>query len=103
MPRVITDLVDVRSYLLRQAIVLLQIDRQVGRRAPANPGQRFGIFRAVDRDPHHVRPGSSQIIDLSDRGLDVLGVCGRHALDRNRMAGANRNRTNANRASWVAA
>ena len=88
---------------MRQAIVLLQVDRQVGVRPLADFGQGLGIFVVVDRDPHDVGPGRDQIVDLRDRRLDVLRVRGRHALHGDRVRRADRNRADANRASWIAA
>ena len=60
MAGVVADLVDMRRDQLGQAVVLLQIDRQVRRRLPANLGQGLGVLLAIDGDPHDVGPGVVQ-------------------------------------------
>ena len=47
-------------------------------------------------------PAASQIVDLRDRGVDVLRVRGGHALHGDRMSGAQLDRTDANATSWIA-
>ena len=103
MPRVVADLVDVRRDEFRQAVVLLQVDRQIGRRLPANLGQRLGVLLAVDGNPHDVGPGRVQVVDLRDGGVDVWRVRRRHALHGDRMAGADGDRTDAHATRGIAA
>ena len=47
-------------------------------------------------------PASTRSFDLGDRGVDVLRVRGRHALHGDRMAGADRDRADADGAGWIA-
>ena len=89
MAGVVANLVDVRSDLDGQAVILLQIDRQVGLGLFANLGQGRGVLAVIYRDPHHVRARVEQRIDLADRGGDILRVRGRHALHGHRIFGAN--------------
>ena len=79
----------------------MQIDRQVGRRLPANLGQRLGILAIIDRDAHDVGPGLFQIVHLRDRGGHILRVRGRHALHGDRAARADRCRAYSHRPSWI--
>ena len=87
---------------LGQAVVLLQIDRQIGRRLPANFGQRLGVLLAIDGDPHDVGPGVVEHVHLADGRVDVLRVRGRHALHGDRAAAADGDRADADGAGWIA-
>ena len=60
MAGVVADLVDVRSDELGQAVVLLQIDRQVGLGLLADFGQGLGVLRAIDGDADDIGPGIVQ-------------------------------------------
>ncbi len=89
---IVADLVDVRRHGFGQPIVLLQVDRQIGRRTPADLGQRFGIGSAVHGDPDHVSAGFGQALDLLDGRLHIARARGRHALHGDGMITADRNR-----------
>ena len=102
MARVVADLVDVRGDVAGQAIVLLQVDRQIGLGLAADFGQRRGVLAAVDGDPHHVGAGGRQVVRPGHRGLDVLGVRGRHALHGDRMIGADHGGADPHGTGWIA-
>ena len=99
---VVAELVDVRREPLGQPIVLLQIDDEIGRRLAANFGDRFGFGGAVDGDAHDVGPGRGERIHLRDGRVDVARRRGRHALHGDRVAGADRDRADADGAGWIA-
>ena len=72
VPGVVAQLVDVRRDELRQAVVLLQVDREQGVRARSDLGQRLDVGLAVDRDAHQVGAGGLEQLHLPHRRRDVL-------------------------------
>ena len=102
VPRVVADLVDCRGHVGGQAIIFLQIDREVGRRLFPNRPKGFGVLVAVDGNPHHPGPGLGQGGRLPGGGLHVRGLRSAHALDHDRVAGANRYGANTDSAGRVA-
>ena len=101
MARVVTDLIDVRRHQFRQAIVLLQIDGQVGRTLPADFRQGLGVCGAVGRDADHVGPGLRKRVTLLDRGVDILGAGGRHALNGDGLMIADHHRADSDSSRWI--
>ena len=101
VPRVVADLVDRRGQLARQAIVLLEVDRKVRLGPLADRREGLGVAVAVDRDPHHARPGRGERVGLGCRGLNVGGLRRAHALHRDRVAVANRDRADADATGWI--
>ncbi len=93
--RVVAELIDMRCESLGQPVVFLQIDDQIGRRLAANLGDGFGLGRTVDGDSHHVGARGGQRVHLPDRRIDVARCRGGHALHGDRVAGADRNRADA--------
>ncbi len=93
--RVVAELGDERGDLLGEAIVLLQVDGQVGVRAVVDLSEGVGLFLAVDGHPDDVSPGIRQRVDLPDGRLDVGRFGRRHALDGDRPAGADLDRSDA--------
>ena len=81
MAGVVAQLLHVRRDLLRQPVVLLQIDGEICLRASAaNLGQRGHVFGIVHRDADDVGAGCFQQLDLPDGGRDVLRAGGGHRL-----------------------
>ena len=101
MTGVVADLVDVRCDDFSQAIILLQIDHQIRFGLFADFRQCSRVFRAVNRDANHVSTCRKQILDLTDRRIDILSLCRCHALNGNGMSVSNCRRTNFDRPSCV--
>ena len=78
---VVAQLVDEGRDLLRQPVVLLQIDREQARRLRPNLRERVDVGLAVDGDPDHVCPSRFEDPHLPQRGGDVAGLGGGHRLD----------------------
>jgi hypothetical protein len=68
----------------------------------ANFGDGFGLSRAIDRDPHDIGTGCSKRVHLAHRRVDIASLRRRHALDGDRLAGANGYLADANRSRWIA-
>jgi hypothetical protein len=79
----------------------LQIDDEVGRGLAADFGDGIGFGIVVDGDANDIGAGGSERIDLADRGVDIARLRGRHALHGDRVAGADRDRADADGASLV--
>ena len=88
MPGVVANLVHVRGNAFCESVVLLQVDRKPSGYLAANLHQRFGILAAVNGDPHNVRPGVVERIDLRNSRIDVLRSGRSHTLNRDRMSAA---------------
>jgi hypothetical protein len=84
-----------------EPVVLLEVDDQVGLRLAAHFGERLDVLRAVDGDAHQVAAGLPDRLGLLDRGVDVLRARGAHALDRYRVARAERHRADADLTSGI--
>ncbi len=91
-----------RRNLLHEPIVLLQIDRQIGRRLLANLGKRRSILVRVDSDPNHMGARTMEIVHESYRGIDIGRMSRRHALYGYRMLCSNINGANLDRTCGVA-
>jgi hypothetical protein len=100
--RVVADLIDVRGDQLGQAVVFLQIDRQVRLRLLANFGQGLGVLLAIDSNADDIGSGLVQQVHEPDGGVDILRVRGRHALHGDRMAAANGGGADSDGASGIA-
>ena len=74
---------------LGQAIVLLQIDRQVRRRLLANLRQRLGLVPLSTAIRTTSAPAAVQRVHLRDGRVDVVRLRRRHALHGDRMPAAN--------------
>jgi hypothetical protein len=86
---VVAQLLHVRRDLLREAVVLLQIDGEVRvRTGGADLRERDDVLRVVDGDADHVRAGGLEQFHLADRGGDVLRARGRHRLHGDRIGAA---------------
>ena len=99
---VVTNLVHIRSDHFSEAIILLQIDRQVAFDLPPNLHQRFSFFLIINRDADNIRTSRYQIINLTNGRVDVRGLGRGHALNRNRSIATNEAISDSNAASWVA-
>jgi len=93
MARVVAQFVDMRGDDFSEAVIFLQINREIGLGLLPNFGQSGGVLVAVDCDANDVGAGSVQGVDLLDSGVDVLRVRRGHALHGNRMATADRGGT----------
>jgi hypothetical protein len=102
MSRVVADLVDVRSNDFREAVVLLQVDRQISSDLTANFHQSFSILAAVDRNPHHVRSCVHKVPNLTHSGINVLSPRGGHALHGDGVPAADGNTSNRYASSRIA-
>ena len=100
MARVVPQLVDKRGDQLGQAIVLLQIDREVGFGLAADFGECLGVLAAVDGDANDVGPRLNEIVDLPRGGVDIRRLGRRHALHGDGPAGPNLNRPDADRSGF---
>ena len=102
MARVVAELVDVRGDGFGQAIVLLQVDRQIGAcvwwRISASASASFLLSTAIRTTS---APARARSLTCADRGRDVLRVRGRHALHGDRMPGADRHRADPDRTRWI--
>ena len=92
--RVVADLVDHRRDVGRQAIVLLEIAGEIGLGPLADLGQGQGVGLGIDRHANDVGPGLDQVLDLGDRRVHVGRLRGAHALNGDRIAGADREGAN---------
>ena len=72
VPGVVADLVDVRRDRLGQPVVLLQIDREIGLRLPADFGSASASFRCRRRCARHRPRPRAGAFDLRDGGVNVL-------------------------------
>ena len=81
--RVVANLVNMRRDDFRQPIVFLQVHGQVARGLLTNFRQRLRFLPTVDGNPHDVSAGREHIGGLSNSGVDVGGLRGRHALHGN--------------------
>ena len=80
-----------RRDLLGQAVVLLQVDDEVGVRSRgADLGQRGDVLRVVDGDADDVGAGGFEQLDLADGGVDVLRARRGHGLHGDGVAAADR-------------
>lgn len=102
MARVVADLVDVWSYELGEAVVFLEIDREIGLGLAANLRQGFGVLLAIDGDADNVRARIVQGVHLFDGGSDILRLGRGHALDRDGIVVADRDGADLDGACWVA-
>jgi len=96
MAGVVSQLVYPRGDLFRQAVVLLQINRQVGPRATADLGQGGGIAGRVYGDADHRCAGGGQLVHRGDSRLDVARPCRAHALYGDRLSATDHDRADAN-------
>ena len=87
VPRVVPDLVDVGGDLLGEAVALLEVDDEVGRRLATDLGEGGDVARAVDGDAHEDAAGLAYGLRLLDGGVNVLGTGRAHALHGHGMAG----------------
>ena len=75
-------------HLRGQAVVLLQVDHEVGRRLAADLGQRLHVLGVVHGHADEVAAGLADGLRLLDGGVDVLGARGAHALHGDGVGGA---------------
>src|SRR5690606_15629613 len=98
---VVPDLVDVRRHDLREAVVLLEVHREVGvdrlHYPRAHLGEGVDVLLGVAGDANEIRAGGVDQGHLPRRRLDVLGLRGGHALHGDRGAAAHLDRANAHR------
>ncbi len=85
---VVAHLVHVGSHLGGEAVVLLQVDHEVGGSLAADLRQRLHVLRVVHRDPDQGAAGVADGLRLLDGGVDVLGAGRAHALDGDVVGGA---------------
>jgi hypothetical protein len=69
----------------------LQINGQVSLCLAANFRQGRCIFIAIDGDANNVSASRVERVYLCDGGINVLRVCGGHALNRDWMTGSDLN------------
>jgi len=98
---IVANFIHVGRHAFRQAVVLLEIDRQVGRTLPTDLRQGRGVCRAIGRDADDICPGLGQRLNLGDGRVDVLSMRRGHALDGDGLLSADHDRSNSHRASWI--
>ena len=80
-----------RSDALRQPVVLLKVDDEIGvRPRSAHLGEGGDVLRGIDGDADDVGTGSLEQLHLTDRGGDVLRPGGGHRLDSDGVIRADR-------------
>ena len=99
--RVVPDLVHMRSHHCGQSVAFLQIDRKIGRSSLPDSFQSLSILGAIHRDAHHSCTGAAETFRLLSCGFHILGFGGTHALAGDRVAAANRDRADADRAGRI--
>ncbi len=101
MAGVVAHLVNMGSHLGHEAVVLLQVNHEVGIGPLANLGKGPGIFLVVTGQADNVRPCFSHISDLRQGLIDFLRMCRRHGLNGDAMLAADLDRPYPYRACWI--